>query len=555
MNTSPGDVSRFRGTLTYRGRGRASFLNPRWSADGEATVRVSTTGEIKIEMTVETYQLHQQVRGGTLGLFYETMLVEENNKWFIASSGGQNACDRLEVEITGTGRFVSEKNVSYTAKDVDLTSDDPTGTPLCFCPLRSRFDVANARVSKYWCLPLINFVSRFDRGQTDVDRHPLRVRSQDSETHGAPDGATRHLAEQFANQLILFKHAGTLGFIEPLPDFETVARQLKQGEHTRVTSAIMVGELGQEGPPDLESIPTWQPLRMILLLSLATGIEVGAPWIETYDGEGRLVQRLHQPVPTSPYQPQYAAIPDILPAAIGHILSCALASPHYSDSRFHLAVFHFIRSAHADSVDEMLRRVIFALESLVGLHKLTRREALENLTDRFKKPVEEILNRAKQEIRALECEAKNEKATTEQEVLRRVANKVANATDIADFGSAVVTLLQRYQLNDAGVIDGYLHAHPLPHGQRNWASVLSGYRGRLIHTGALEIDPGGRFDRDYRIVRHLQDVLVRVLLKMIDYDGLYQPAIHAATAPMKVDWVQPTTTVIDFRLPWPEKTK
>lgn len=42
------------------------------------------------------------------------------------------------------------------------------------------------------------------------------------------------------------------------------------------------------------------------------------------------------------------------------------------------------------------------------------------------------------------------------------------------------------------------------------------------------------------VANHLHDLLVRIILKMIKYDGTYQPIVIIATARQPVDWVQPS---------------
>ena len=37
--------------------------------------------------------------------------------------------------------------------------------------------------------------------------------------------------------------------------------------------------------------------------------------------------------------------------------------------------------------------------------------------------------------------------------------------------------------------------------------------------------------------RHLQDVLLRIILRKLGYDGEYQPAVLGSEASARVDWV------------------
>ena len=43
----------------------------------------------------------------------------------------------------------------------------------------------------------------------------------------------------------------------------------------------------------------------------------------------------------------------------------------------------------------------------------------------------------------------------------------------------------------------------------------------------------------WRIMNHLHDILVRIILKTLDYDGQYQPTVINMTDSKPVDWVKP----------------
>ena len=51
------------------------------------------------------------------------------------------------------------------------------------------------------------------------------------------------------------------------------------------------------------------------------------------------------------------------------------------------------------------------------------------------------------------------------------------------------------------------------------------------------------------VLNHLHDILVRILLKLLDYDGTYQPTVITMTARETVDWVTSDTpaSVLGYR--------
>ncbi|HEX5506629.1 MAG TPA: hypothetical protein VFW96_28695, partial [Thermomicrobiales bacterium] len=44
-----------------------------------------------------------------------------------------------------------------------------------------------------------------------------------------------------------------------------------------------------------------------------------------------------------------------------------------------------------------------------------------------------------------------------------------------------------------------------------------------------------------RFTTHLHDLLTRLILRIVGYDGYYQPAVQAWTDAQLVGWVQPDT--------------
>jgi hypothetical protein len=110
-----------------------------------------------------------------------------------------------------------------------------------------------------------------------------------------------------------------------------------------------------------------------------------------------------------------------------------------------------------------------------------------------------------------------------------------------DFGLAVLSLLHRFGLPDADVLDAHYRATPRPDG-RTWAQVLSHYRGIATHKGHFEFASESDIDDVFRYVRHMHDILVRIVLNRLGYDGTYQPTVSVLTTDRPIDWVKPTTS-------------
>ena len=133
-------------------------------------------------------------------------------------------------------------------------------------------------------------------------------------------------------------------------------------------------------------------------------------------------------------------------------------------------------------------------------------------------------------------------------MLNRIAEKARQASNIdKQFGLAVAELLglPRLGLPDADVVDGYYAANPHPDGTSTWAGVISKYRGDVIHHGYFPFSEGDRDVEDVvKVVVHLHDVTSRVLLKILGYDGRYQPRMSPSTR--EVGWVVTATSPADL---------
>lgn len=532
----------------YAGRATAEFVSPRGFVEGPATVRFSESGEAQVEMTVERFHSERPLRGGALEFFHDGTLTEVDGAWSLGFGTEDNPCERLVVHDSN-GVFVAEGDILHY-ENINGVSNDPIGTSVRFSLVRSQFEVQGAGTARYWVLPLLNFVSTFVWGTSPVDQHPLRIRSVPSIPEGVSEDEARRrqLFAQLGNQLILFDYGGSHGFIEPLPDAKLLMEQLRTGQQSRVITAVVVGELGAPGLPSAD-LSLWPPVGMLPLLSLATGAEVGAPWVEVRDATGALVKRLHTRFLANSYTKGRGVIPNVIPQAIGNLLSVAFRSPHYSAAPFRIALLNWRRAGQTGSIDERLRGLFTALESLLSYHGLRATRLRDSLAPEYRTAIDSAISEASAKIGKLAMQAASQEMLGDHETLRRIENRLMNAANVdADFGIRVTYLTRQYGLADPEVIDRHILQNPRTDDCKAWSDVLSMYRGFVVHEGFLDVRTSVDLDEAYRIARHLQDVLARVLLKMAGYDGQYQPTMVIGTAPTEVDWVKPTSTVADLGL-------
>lgn len=89
--------------------------------------------------------------------------------------------------------------------------------------------------------------------------------------------------------------------------------------------------------------------------------------------------------------------------------------------------------------------------------------------------------------------------------------------------------------------------------------MISHYRTDVIHYGYLDLDAGGHDWRDvWAIINHLHDIMARIILQAVDYDGGYHPTVvPGPVIPFPLDWVKPDTMAGTLGYVWdqPQETE
>ncbi len=279
----------------YEGAAHAEFTNPPGWIEGPATVRVNAAGRCSVRIKIEKIDAPDE-KNFTLGSGSAplgTFLV----------NGMCNPCRSVTVQ-TDVGIF--------TGGDRIIHNGMPFGMPqeVELHPLQSRFEVTGAAPARYWVLPLVNFLPDPWEGEfiPQLADHPLRLSSWPAVTDGLADHdqliVSWHLRKRAG--LYYFSLNGELGFIERMPNFKARCRRVRRNRSRRIT-AVMVGPAHVQNVEFTEYSSLF-PLDVLGMLSLATGVHVGAPWIEFRDEKGALVRRVHC-FGAGRFERTYAAIP------------------------------------------------------------------------------------------------------------------------------------------------------------------------------------------------------------------------------------------------------
>lgn len=529
----------FSPTLTYSGAGRAVFRQPALTLAGNTTARFDEDGSARIAMIPQSLPEHAAIAfSGASAREGDT-----GTEWSISDVTG-NPCERLEI-VTAGGTFSSIGPVFY--------GYDLRGTPTVTfrCP-RGVFRAAGARAARYWALPLQNFLTGFTGRYAPLDRHPLRLNPPSPDRAALEDDLVRRLAGTgirpgSAHPLIAFLFRGAVAFLEPLPDYAERERQLKGGEARIRLTAVMVGETGGSGiePAEWEN---WLPLDFLGLLGVACGTEVGAPWIEFRDERGHLVARFHRQLNRPCFADTRGAIDEgAHPNGIRRLLARALESADFGSDHLRVVTGLLLRGGWAaPSAEDRLLQLCRALETLCTAYGLTAQrgpdETLAALPDDDRRELADALADATRRITDLRQRARRAGFVAEDGLLEHMANQTRSADKTRPgFGRAVVRLLERFDLHDATAMADHERAIAIT-GDDRWLRKLIDYRNAPTHVGYFDFRDGA-FDvlEVIQFTTHLHDLLTRLILRIVGYDGYYQPTVQSWTDAQLVGWVQPDT--------------
>lgn len=499
----------FSPNFEYEGQGRVEFSDPISIAEGSVKIRFDEFGHQSIKMIIKDIDV-------------EISSIE--------------SCARL---------VVSTSNGTFSSNDFFLTSHNYEAN-VSFYSNIAQFDVRSLDSAKYWVLPLSNFLSSFRANKIpDLDRHPLRIYPTPiiPEELYERDKSHAALIANNENDLISFRYNGGIGFIEKLNDYDERKKRLLDGNERNIITAVMIGEIGTKSANNFADLEKWFPFNFLDLLGLATGSEVGAPWIELRDSRSKLVRRIHASLGHPCFSRGHRSIDEVRHRGTGYLLTQSGASLHQRDSYLNPIIKHLIRGGLDNtSLDDRMGHLFRAFEILFDIYYLSTQYLTQSLNDDQIAIIEQELNSTAQKIRS---EAKITSNSVQKANLTKIADRVINAKNTErDFGLAFIDLLKKFSLPDADIVNIHHQTDPRSD-EYEWHQVLSHYRGIVIHEGYFNLKDN-KYDRYdlVRIWKHLHDILIRIVLKMLCYDGTYQRSVLIPgdwAASWAVDWVKPDT--------------
>ena len=367
----------FKTQVNYEGRGRAEFRDPSGAIEGSTQIKTSESGTLSVEMDIERIESEYTLRLGLMELLSGQKPIEGSGRISIGGGGQQNRCVKLSV-TTPQGQFSATDDIHYGHI---ISLPDCTSGKINFTLLRSKFDTAATGHSMYWVIPLTNFLSKFVTWHPTLNRHPLRIYP----TPIVPDGLSEEDAfiaannANLKNRLITFEFMGNSGFIEALPDYSAREESLRQGRERYAITALMIGEVGSNSI-EQDSLKQWFPDDFLRLLSTATGISVGAPWVEFRNGRGELVRRVHVKLNQAPFSMGHRPLEEGIHSGTGYLLTKYRSSPHRNKPYLKVVLKHLFQAARYDqSIEDKFLYLARALENLCQQYGFKGQDLMNSL--------------------------------------------------------------------------------------------------------------------------------------------------------------------------------
>jgi hypothetical protein len=287
----------------------------------------------------------------------------------------------------------------------------------------------------------------------------------------------------------------------------------------------------------------WFPDDFLRLLSVVTGTAVGAPWVEFRNDQGKLVRRIHVNLNQSPFSRGHRPLEGGAYSGTGYLLTKYQSAPDRGKSYLSVVLKHVFQASRYDqSIEDKFIYLARGLENLCQQYGFKTQDLMKRLDMNCGQIVKGILSTAAGQIRAEARGAARLGQLDQSRTLDSIAERTIRTPGGTEnsFGLAVAELLHHFSLPDADVVDQHYSANPRSDGITTWSNVLSKYRGAPVHSGFFNISENVHdFDDILTIETHLHDILLRIIFKIIGYDGAYQPPVIKVTSDTPRDWVVP----------------
>ena len=501
--------------VVYEGWGRAEFSDPKGYVEGTTKVIFSPESQSSCFMTVENSE-PASIFGLSPLLSGEKPIQTKEGLTLSLSSRG-NLCSKLTIRCQD-GVFSTDK--------ISFPHETSLGNGIVsFGVWEGRYDRSNAGNPRFFAIPLLNFLTKFYLGKRKSFEHPLRF-LHISDMKG-DDDASRRLLFNMTDMTIPYYFKEGVAFIDPVPSFDETCKSIQNREQQRRITGVLIGDC-MSVPDNTNAIYDYFTPRFRSLIALGTGQLIAAPWIEFRTEDNILVSRFHHPAGDANYEPNRAPVPGCL----GRLVYVGMEARIEQEEAWNVACLHAARAGRENAaLEENIHYSILGLETLGKAFDFSRCNLLDELLPEHKETVKKILKVAADNIKALN-KSESEKGSTSGIAIGRIAERAMGAfqTDLA-FPLSVAKLIDKFQLPDLEMVSQVPLSKP-------WEQLLGDVRGQIVHQGYLKIECNEGFSEYAALSNHLRDILVRILLKMVGFDGGYQPLTASCSMSEQVDFLK-----------------
>lgn len=536
--------------ITYEGIGYMTFTNPKGWVKGKAIAHFDEIGNSQITITVEEFECEGRLSSEISDSYKLDWLLTGIQP---VKMGGMihlpspieplNQCSGFEIK-TETGVFKADKDVKYLIpfigfeerKIIHIYSYDSVYTSDYSFP------------TNYWVFPLINFVTeqlnsirpRWNQVYLQYDYHPMRFILPPS----LPDNFDT-LEENQKNSLISrinqfnayipLSHKENIGFIEKLKDYKETATNLLSCKVCQAVTAVMICNTNDTAL-NIEELP----VDYLNLLSLATGCLVGMPWIEFRSLSGEITKRIHKQQDYGHFILGHIAIDNFCNGGIGWFLSNAnLDVSPYTRIAIHLTV---LGSDKNRMISDRLADLFRAVDTLYK--ELSESPKLKFVFSDLEREVQVKINLLENELRNLLTQSIANEILEKPDAeiyLNGILKNIDNLKRVVPKeGMKLYRLLDQFGLKDRNIIDEYLKQKNIKD-EKNLQDFTSRYRGKVIHDGGVIFTDDKDIYKIASLMFHLNDILLRIILKKLGYTGHYRRAVRIIER-VPLDWVTEKTT-------------
>lgn len=235
---------------------------------------------------------------------------------------------------------------------------------------------------------------------------------------------------------------------------------------------------------------------------------------------------------------------------VGRLLTCAQSIPALDDPAIWIATRHLVESQDPDaSLEEMLGHVCRGIEALANRvlsdespsseRRAQAPSLLRQLSECWRHRIRGIIRQAVRGIEREAVDARKRGAAEEAEALAAMANQLRSSPPYthANFGRIVLELLHHYGFHDDQAVERAWDG-----GLREWVALVNEARNIPMHGGYFDVlGDEHKGQLMISVAYHLSDILLRALLRELQYDGAYQPTGTVPAARWPLDWVKPDT--------------